>query len=469
MSSTLKKDVLIFREVLFQGIAASAPAGAAVATLTGAAAFALGSLPLATLIAFVIVVLNALVINRISYYVAGSGGYYEYAKQGFGAAPSLFTGWIYIIYQVFALAFIGLSISVFVPALLTTVFSITIPTLLWIPLLIGTLGFGFVISFLGIKGSLRYATVVGSIEILVVVAVGVAIAALHPAANTLSVFTPKYATGGFTGVALGILFAYTAFAGYGGATPLGEESKTAKKTVGKAVLYSSIILGLFFVFAAYSFTIGWGPFNMGTFATSLVPGISLSQTEFGDIGAIVLTVLFINSILTDAVVFTNSASRVVMTLSRDGVLPRRIANIHEIHRTPAIAGALIVVAAILVAGVSTVALGGGGFNAFIMTGIVATLGTLLVHMIVNASLPRILRKNGATIGIINILLPVVTIGALIAVFYGTFVSISLPVTVGSYIFTGWSIAGLIYALAMRRKVRPSIPVEKEPQPSVSSP
>ena len=41
----LKKDALSVRSVVFQGIAASAPAGAAVATMTGAAVFPLGFAP----------------------------------------------------------------------------------------------------------------------------------------------------------------------------------------------------------------------------------------------------------------------------------------------------------------------------------------------------------------------------------------------------------------------------------------
>ena len=322
-------------------------------------------------------------------------------------------------------------------------------------MLIGTLAFGFLISYLGIRGSLRYATVMGTIEIVVVVAVGLAIVLAHPSANTVSVFTPQYATGGVSGVALGVLFAYTAFAGYGGATPLGEEAKSAKRAVGRAVLYSSIILGLFFVFAAYSFTVGWGPNNMSTYASSLVPGISLAQQDLGTIGAVVVTLLFINSILTDAVVFTNSASRVVMALGRDGALPVKVSSVHEVHRTPAISAGLIVVAATVVAAVSTVAI--GGFNAFILTGIVATLGTLLVHMMVNAALPRILQKNNLKIGLLNILLPVVTIGILIGVFYGTFVSISLPVIIGSYIFAAWAVVGIAYSYLMRGKVKLSAP------------
>ncbi len=99
-----------------------------------------------------LVLLNAIVINRISEHVAGAGGYYEYTKQGFGVSMGSFVGWVYIIYQVFALAFIGLSNAIFVPALLSSVFNINVPGWLWIPLLVATEAFGFAISYLGVKG-----------------------------------------------------------------------------------------------------------------------------------------------------------------------------------------------------------------------------------------------------------------------------------------------------------------------------
>ncbi len=451
MAGQLKKDTLVFREVLFQGIAASAPAGAAVATLTGSAAFALGSLPLATVAAFLLVLMNAVVINRISEHVAGAGGYYEYAKQGFGIAVGSFVGWIYIIYQVFALAFIGLSIAVFVPALLSSVFNLNVPSWLWFPLLLLTEGFGFLVSYLGVKGSLRWATVMGSLEILVVVVIGLVIILSHPSINTVTVFTPQYAQGGISGVALGVLFAYTAFAGYGGATPLGEETKEAKRTVGRAVIFTSVILGLFFIFAAYAFTVGWGPSNMSSYASALVPGISLTLQDVGPIAAVIITVFYINSILTDAVVFTNSASRVIFSMGRDKVLPTRLSAVHDVHKTPHVSAIATVIAATAVASISVPLLGGGGFNAFIFTGVVATLGTLLVHMIVNAALPVIRRKRNLAIGALNIILAVVTIGALIYVFYGTFISISTPVVVAAYLFTAWSIVGVLYILIRRSR------------------
>jgi len=284
-----------------------------------------------------------------------------------------------------------------------------------------------------------------------VVVIGLVIVLSHPSINTASVFTPQYAQGGISGVALGVLFAYTAFAGYGGATPLGEETKEAKRTVGRAVIFTSVILGLFFIFAAYAFTVGWGPSNMGSYANALVPGITLTLQDLGPVAAIVITVFYINSILTDAVVFTNSASRVIFSMGRDKVLPSRLSAVHDVHKTPHISAIVTVIAATAVAAISVPLLGGGGFNAFLFTGVVSTLGTLLVHMIVNAALPVIRRKRNLPMGILNIALTVITIAALMYVFYGTFISISTPVIVAAYLFAAWSIVGIIYILARRSR------------------
>ncbi|EQD37517.1 hypothetical protein B1B_16129, partial [mine drainage metagenome] len=76
--------------------------------MTGSAAYALGALPLAALVAFAIVALNGYIIKRISSHVAGAGGYYDYIKMGFGKIPGTFSGWMYILYQVTAMSFISL-------------------------------------------------------------------------------------------------------------------------------------------------------------------------------------------------------------------------------------------------------------------------------------------------------------------------------------------------------------------------
>jgi amino acid transporter len=77
--------------------------------------------------------------------------------------------------------------------------------------LAGTVAFGYVLSVLGVKGSLRYASVMATLEIAVVVFIGLWLIISRPSINTVSVFSPSHATGGISGVLLGVLFMYTAF------------------------------------------------------------------------------------------------------------------------------------------------------------------------------------------------------------------------------------------------------------------
>ncbi|WP_337859957.1 APC family permease [Ferroplasma sp.] len=444
MKTGLKKDSLSLYNVIFQGVAGSAPAGAAVATLTGSAAFALGSLPLSAVVAFVIVLINAIIINRISRHVAGAGGYYAYSREGLGNFAGVFTGWMYIMYQIMSLAFIGLSVAIFLPALLDTVFGIIIPFYSWVLLLVLILAFGYFVSFSGVKNSVRYAMVMATIEVIIIAAISIIIITAKPSINTISVFTPVYAIHGFTGVMLGVLFMYTAFSGFGTATPLGEEAKDANKVIGRGVLVSVIVLGLFFILASYAFTVGWGPSRMLSFSKELVPGIILTKSYLGIIGAIVITVLFVNSLFTDSVVFTNSLSRVVFSMSRDNVLPGILSNVHEQRRTPHIAAGLMVIIAFIIGAIAVVTL--GGFNAFLYTGIAATLAALLVHMFANASLAGIVRKMKAKLNIaMDVILPAISIAILGFVFYGSFISIDKIVIIASVSFIAWVIAGLIYS------------------------
>ncbi|MGC8601705.1 MAG: APC family permease [Thermoprotei archaeon] len=445
--ANLRKDALGFAEVLFQGIAAVAPAGAAVATMTGAAAFALGSLPLSAVLAFLLVLLNAVIISRLSKRVASAGGYYAYVKAGHGKRLGIFTGMMYIFYQIMAISFVGLSMSVFVPAMLSQVFNLNIPSYLWFVLLLATLGLAFALSYSGIRESTRFSFVMAAIEMITVTVLG-AILIVKSGNNTLSVFTPKYASGGLTGIALGTLFMYTAFAGFGNSTPLGEETKNAKTNISRALILTSVMLGAFFIFSAYAFTVAWGPAQMDTYASALVPGVSLIYDKISPYAAAFLALLFINSLFTGAVVLTNSTSRVMFDMGRDGVLPQAISSVQGKRLTPHVAAFVTFFSALFIASVSTLII--GGFNAFLLTATAATLGTLLVHVIINLSMPSVIKNSGGTYGPIDLLLAVAAVIVLAFVFYGTFLSISPPVVAGALIFGAFTIASVALALSKGR-------------------
>ncbi|MDS0256590.1 APC family permease [Thermoplasmatales archaeon AK] len=450
LEARLRKDSIGFIESAFQGIAGSAPAGAAVATLTGAAAFALGSLPLTALVAFVVVLLNAYIIKRLSRQVASAGGYYEYVKRGIGPKSAFFTGLFYIFYQTMALSFIALSVAVFVPAMLGDAFGINIPAIYFYPLLLGTLGFGFLISYLGIRISTRFTLVMAFLEILFVSVFGIYILLSHTSINTVSVFTPHYALNGFDGVGLGVLLMYTAFSGFGASTPLGEEVKNPRKSIGNSVVTTVLVLGLFFVFTSYYFTVAWGPANMQGYAQALVPGIEIMNSYLGPVAAVIVSILFVNSLLTGTVVVTNSTSRVMMAMGRDGIIHTGFSKVSSKHRTPHYSAGFVVAIAAAIGIVSNLIL--GGFLAFILTATAATLGVLFVHSVINASLPGLEKLHLRRITPSSVALSVITIVIFGLIFYSTFLSVNLAVIVGALLFGVYFVISLIYTAASRGRI-----------------
>jgi len=367
----LRKNSIGLLETTFQGIAGSAPAGAAVATFTGAAFFALGAFPLTAFLAFLVVLLNAFIIRKLSRHIAGSGGYYSYVREGLGISSALFAGLFYIFYQIMALSFMGISLAVFVLAIFSSVFGVSILTYSWFPILSVSILFGYLISRSGIKQSVRYTTIMAMTEIVVIGISEIFILVSHPSLNTTEVFNPALARNGFLGVGIGVLFMYTAFSGFGASTPLGEESRTAQKTIGLSVVLSIIILGVFFIFTAYVFTVAYGVHSMGSYANALVPGVQLVKTDLGSRIAILITALFINSLLTGTVVITNGTSRVMYTMSREGFIPEGFSRIHQIRMTPSTSAGVVAVAAFLISTAGIIFL--NGFNAFLMTATAATL------------------------------------------------------------------------------------------------
>ena len=445
---SLRKNSLSVLETSFQGIAGSAPAGAAVATLTGAAAFSLGALPLAAVIGFGVVMLNAVIIRRISLKTAGAGGYYSYIQKGLGTRTAGFSGIYYVFYQTMALCFMGLSTSVFVPAMLSEAFGINIPSILFYPIILGTLGFGFIISYAGIRISARFSLIMAAAEISVITVIGAVILLSHPALNTPAVFTLSDDSNGITGLLLGVLLMYTAFSGFGASTPLGEEARSPKKTIGNSVIVTVLVLGAFFIFSAYLFTVAYGPLNMFSYSKELVPGILIIKSLIGPSAAVLVSVLFINSLLTGAVIVTNSTSRVMMAMGRDGTINRRFAITSEKHKTPYFSAMFIVVIAAVVGIASNLIM--GGFNAFLFAATAATLGVLLVHAVISASLPGMERSENDGMRISSVIMSVAAIGIFLFIFYSTFLSISYGVIAGTVLFAAFTVVNLVNSLARKK-------------------
>src|SRR5438552_1306304 len=101
----------------------------------------------------------------------------------------------------------------------------------------------------------------GSTPLAVALAVTLIIAA--GSNNTLSVFSPGTGnSSGLGSVFAGMVYTVLAFIGFEAAAPLGEEAKNPRRTIPQAVVWSCVLIGLFYLVCYYAATVYFGPSQM---------------------------------------------------------------------------------------------------------------------------------------------------------------------------------------------------------------
>ena len=336
-SRTLKKGAAGFYSLLGQSIAMISPLGAVAATMTGAAEFAKGSLPLAYIISIFGVLIWINTPYQFSRKINGSGGFYTFNSRGAGPRYGLTIGYMmwFSYFMVITNAILFTS-GVFIPGTIAYFLHVNIGTYTWIPIMTAFIIILTVIAYLGIKPSLAYSFTASAIEIALLVITSIVIIVALGSRNTLAPFTPTPADG-FAGVAVGMVLAIFSMSGSSAVVTLGEEAKQPRKNIKKALLISFLITGVVFVLTSYALTVGWGVSKMSTFFSSSVPGLIVTDKYIGLPFTIILFVFIINSLFAGSLAPLNTSSRMIFSMSRDGLGPSMFSKVHPVHKTPYIA------------------------------------------------------------------------------------------------------------------------------------
>ena len=79
--------------------------------------------------------------------------------------------------------------------------------------------------------------------------------------NSTRLYSFSGSAGGFSGVGLGVVFGVLSFVGFDAAATLGEETKNPRRNVPLAVGGALVGVGVFYVFATYALSAGYGIAN----------------------------------------------------------------------------------------------------------------------------------------------------------------------------------------------------------------
>ncbi len=126
----------------------------------------------------------------------------------------------------------------------------------WVGLAILCAAVVWYLTYRGIGLSTRAGVVLGVIEVAIFLLISVLLIVNAPQ-NTVSVFLP-----GEDGVLPAfqvMIFCLLAFVGFEAVAPLGEEAREPRRTIPRAVIWSAVLVGLFYVFNNYAATVFFGP------------------------------------------------------------------------------------------------------------------------------------------------------------------------------------------------------------------
>jgi amino acid transporter len=337
-------------EVLFQSITHMAPAAAVAFSILVSVGFAGQALPLAVLLAAIACALVANSIGQLAKHMPSAGGLYTYVSRALGPRAGFFTGWCFLLFEPLVAPLLFLIFAWATDDVVKNEIGWDIGWAWWVLVAAAIV---FFLTYRDVRLSTRAGVVLGAIEITIFAALAIWMLISNADSLGLAAFNPENAnpdaTSSFSGIFKGMIFAILAFIGFEAAAPLGEEAREPRKTIPRAVVYSAVLIGAFYVLCSYAWVYGAGFDNFLTQATENPDPWRALGKVFWHTGWILVFFAILNSAIANANAGVNAATRVLYAMARNGAMPKQLARTHPEYRTPHIAIIINVVGGAIIA------------------------------------------------------------------------------------------------------------------------
>lgn len=413
---TLERHAIGLPAVTAQSAALIGPAAGSVAGLAFIVGYSGAATPLAFLIGLLVCVCIAMVMGEYARRLPSAGSFYTYLTRTFGPKTGFVTGvalfGAYLLLFPFQLDFFGNFVSSLLAAsgvhIAWWVFSAALIVL------------STTLGVLGIKPSLRTGLIGLGFEMLVLLIFSLVIIFRGGAAgNTIQAFNPSVSLQGSGGLLTAVVYTIFAFVGFESATTLGDEARAPRRTIPRAVMVTTVVVGVFYVIVSYAVTIGYGvsTSHVKALAAAATPFNTLAD-KFGD-GALSVFVdlAVISSFTALNIVTVVAVSRIFWKMGGDGLLPSAFSRVNA-RQSPHIAclfsGALALVASITFGAVY------GALNFASWLSYFATLFFIAAYLLISVGLMRFMWRDYRPefSWVRHAVLPVISIAAMIWVLWG---------------------------------------------------
>lgn len=326
----LREGVMSGPELAAQAIASIAPS--AVIAFTAAAIFlgAGNGTMSAFLIATVVILCVGYIVSMFARQHASAGSLYTYVSKGLGPTGAFAAG-VALLIGSWGIAAGSLGGAVAYASDLLQIFGIPATGTVWLVVLaivIGGLATFFTIR--GIRISARVSLVLELLSVFIILVLLIAaLVWLGPDAWDPAQFSFEGVP--FQGVAAGMVLGILGFVGFSSADALGREARNPHTAIPRAIMWSAVVVGVLYVFAAYTQIAVLGD-ELGEVASPLqainerigMPGWFAPVLVFGVAASFFAVV----------VAPLNVVGRIIYVMGKEGIVPERFGRTHEQHLTP---------------------------------------------------------------------------------------------------------------------------------------
>ncbi|PLR89821.1 APC family permease [Bacillus sp. T33-2] len=436
----LKKNQLSYVEAMAISVAIMAPTAAMALNTSLTASIAGVSVPLIFLTAMITIGLVAVTFIQFNRQFSHSGSVYYFTGKSLGPKMGFLSGWAllltYVMFTIASIAEVGLFAESF--------FSLVGMEIDWFPVALISTVLIFIFAFADVKIGTRALLILEGISILFILILVFVI--FGKADFNSHTFVKPFSPGQNTvpAIALATVFAFLSFAGFEGASSLGEETKNPKRAIPIAIISAVFLTGTFYIIVSFATTIGFGldAEGNGKFASSSSPlgDLASSYMSSGFAAAIMFGALL--SAFSCALASATAGSRMLFSMGRDGFIHNKIGEAHKKYHSPYIALSIIM-AFSLVALFPLKGIGLDGGTIFGYLGTIGVLSLLLTYLVTTLGGIRYFVKNRIWKGPILVLPALAVVGLGYSLYSNVYPIPDAPFNYFPYIVIGWIVLGVL--------------------------
>ncbi|MES2811009.1 MAG: amino acid permease [Bacteroidota bacterium] len=180
----------------------------------------------------------------------------------------------------------------------------------------------------GTKESKNISNVMVYIKLAIIVLV-IIVGAFHIDINNWTPFMPN----GFGGVMAGVSAVFFAYIGFDAVSTLAEESENPQRDLPRGMIYSLVICTVVYIILAMVLT-GMVKYDLLGVSDPLAEIFAIKGIKWMLFIVSIAAVVAMTSVM---LVFQMGQPRIWMTMSRDGLMPKKFAEIHPKYKTPGFA------------------------------------------------------------------------------------------------------------------------------------